>query len=434
MSEILLLGMNHKTAPVEIREVLTLSPTHVEKVFDTFRRSDHIKEGIFFSTCNRFEVLVATYEPKEALEEIICLYQELGGLSRDQLLPHLYQKQGAEAVRHLLMVTASLDSMVVGEPQILGQIKASYRLAVQNRTTGTILNRLMHRAFHTAKRIRTETGISESAVSVSFAAVELARKIFLDLKGKKGLLVGAGEMGELAARHLIKNGIESLGVVNRTLARAFEVAGPLSAKAFSLDELGELLKDVDIVIASTASNSYVITQDMVKAANKKRRDKPLFIIDISVPRNVDPSINKISNVYLYDIDDLKGVIEYNMKQREVEAVKAQRITEEEAYKYLKWKETLQIVPVIVSLKKKANQIVQSELRKSRGLVQHLSEDDKEALNILVKSVAEKIINDPILFLKEKCGHNKMSTFLDFTQKLFNLDQVQNGNGKEEDIC
>lgn len=424
MAEILLVGMNHKSAPVEIRERLAMDPDHPSKVFQAFRASANVREGLFFSTCNRFEVIIVAKDTETAFREILKLFSSLGGFRPSELQPLVYRKIGPHAVRHMFMVAASLDSMVIGEPQILGQVKEFFRLAVQNRATGVILNRLMHRAFHTAKRIRTETGISESAVSVSYAAVELAKRIFQDLKGRNALLVGAGEMGELAAKHFIKNGIERLGVANRSLEKAVQLASSLRAKAFRLEELGELLAQNDIVLVSTGARDYVVTYEMVKAASKKRRDKPLFIIDISVPRNVEPRVNKLDNVYLYDIDDLKGIVELNLDHRRMEALKAERIVEEEVYKYMKWIETLEVVPTIVCLKKKAEEIVEVELRKSRALVQKLNEEDREALNILVKSIAEKILNDPIVFLKEKSGDDNLQTYIDVIQKLFNINQLK----------
>jgi len=424
MADIFLVGMNHKSAPVEIRERLAMDPDHPSKLFQAFRASSNIKEGLFFSTCNRFEVLVVTKDTELGLQEVLKLFSNLGGFSPSEIEPLIYKKIGPDAVRHMFLVASSLDSMVIGEPQILGQVKEAFRLAVQNKTTGVILNRLMHRAFHTAKRIRTETGISESAVSVSYAAVELAKRIFQDLKGRSALLVGAGEMGELAAKHFIKNGIERLGVANRSLEKAIELASSLRAKAFGLEELGELITHSDIVLVSTGARDYVVTYEMVKAAGKKRRDKPLFIIDISVPRNVDPRVNKLDNVYLYDIDDLKGIVELNLNHRRMEALKAERIVEEEVYKYMRWIETLEVVPTIICLKKKAEEIIESELRKSRAFVQKLDDEERESLNILVRSIAEKILNDPIVFLKEKSGDDSLQIYIDVIQKLFNINQLK----------
>ncbi len=316
---ILLIGMNHTTAPVEVRECLATNPNSHLLIIEHLKLGGSCEEVIFFSTCNRVEVLGITKSEESALEEILGLFAQLSQRSKEEFLPYLYIKRDREAVRHLFRVASSLDSMVVGEPQILGQIKESYRFSADRKGTGVILNRLMHRAFHTAKRVRTETGICDSAVSISYAAVELAKKIFHDLKGKSALLIGAGEMAELAARHLIKNGIKDMMVANRSLDKAVELSREFGGTAHSLEELRALLGYSDIVIVSTGAKEYIIDQATVKAAVKKRRDVPLFLIDISVPRNVEPAVGKLTNVYLYDIDDLKEVVGQNMAQREEEA-------------------------------------------------------------------------------------------------------------------
>ena len=316
--------------------------------------------------------------------------------------------------------------MVVGEPQILGQIKEAYVQAIHQKTTGVILNRLMHRAFHVAKRVRTETGVSEAAVSISYAAVDLAKKIFHVLEGKKVLLVGAGEMAELAARHLMTQGVSSLVVANRTFERAVEVSEIFDAHPVSFEEIGEQLLHVDIVVTSTASSEYVITHDQVKSCLRKRRNRPLFFIDIAVPRDVQPAVNNLNNVYVYDIDDLKGVIELNMEQRQQEAVKAERIVREEEVKFKKWLNTLAVVPVVVSLREKADEIILSELKKSRYALNDLTPAQKKAVQTLTRSVAEKVLNDPILFLKGRADRPTLNNYLDVTRKLFHLD-IENGD-------
>ena len=325
---------------------------------------------------------------------------------------------------HIFSVASSLDSMVVGEPQILGQIKEAYGQAVQAKMSGVILNRLMHKAFHVAKRVRSETGICGSAVSISYAAVELSRKIFHTLEGKTVLLIGAGEMAELAARHLLTNGVSAMTVANRTFDRAVAVAEQFHARPVYFDEIEKQLMEVDIVISSTASSEYVLTHAMVKKALKKRRNRPLFVIDIAVPRDVEPKVNGLNNVYLYDIDDLKGVIEMNKAQRQEEAVKARRIVQEEVMKFEKWLKTLAVVPTIVSLRKKAESIVQAEFAKSRSGLENLSPEEVETVAVLMRSIVEKLLNDPILFLKGKAGRATLNTYLDTTRKLFSLDEGQ----------
>ncbi len=424
--KIINIGMNHETAPVELRECLATDPENTVRALALMRDLECIKEGLFISTCNRVEALIATESAKEAEKSVISLMAKLGNMPEESFSSNLYTNEDRDAVTHIFRVASSIDSMIVGEPQILGQIKEAYAEATRQKTSGVILNRLMHRAFHVAKRVRTETEICEAAVSISYAAVELAKKIFHILDGKKVLLIGAGEMAELAAKHLMAQGVSSMVVANRTFERAVEVAEFFKARPVSFDEIGTQIPDVDIVVASTASKEYVITYDQVKNSLRKRRNRPLFFIDIAVPRDVEPKINDLENVYVYDIDDLKGIIEINMAQRQQEAVKAERIVREEAVKFEKWLDTLAVVPTIVSLRDKADAIIQAELKKSFSVLSHLSPDQKEAVHTLTRSIAEKMMNDPIVFLKKKAGRETLNTYLDVTRKLFSLDR-NNGN-------
>jgi len=421
MTRIVNIGMNHETAPVELRECLAKEPGTPDVALAGMRDLQCIKEGLFLSTCNRVEALFTTEDPAEATSAVISLMSRLGGIPREAFSSHIFVNEHMEAVRHIFRVASSLDSMVVGEPQILGQIKEAYSRATREKTSGVILNRLMHRAFHVAKRVRSETGISDAAVSVSYAAVELAKKIFYDLSGKTVLLIGAGEMAELAAKHLLNQGIGSLRVANRSFRRAVEIAQHFDATPLYFDEIGTQLIEADIVISSTASETFVISYPLVRGSLRKRRNRPLFIIDIAVPRDVDPRVNDLGNVYVYDIDDLKGVIKINMSQRQQEALKADRIVEEEVIKFEKWLRTLEIVPTIKSLKEKAESIRKSELKKSIGGQGDFTPSQINAIEKLTASIAEKIINDPILFLKEKADRPSRNTYLDIARKLFNLD-------------
>jgi len=426
--KIINIGMNHETAPVELRECLATDPENTVKALALMRELECIKEGLFVSTCNRVEVLIATEAAREAEKSVISLMAEIGNMPKESFSSNLYTNEDIDAVTHIFRVASSIDSMIVGEPQILGQIKEAYVEASRQKTSGVILNRLMHRAFHVAKRVRTETEICEAAVSISYAAVELAKKIFHVLEGKKVLLIGAGDMAELAAKHLMAQGVSSMVVANRTFERAVKVAGLFKARPVSFDEIGDQLLDVDIVVTSTASKEYVITYDQVKNSLRKRRNRPLFLIDIAVPRDVQPKINDLENVYVYDIDDLKGVIELNMSQRQQAAVKAERIVREEAGKFEKWLETLAVVPTIVSMRDKADSIIQAELKKSFSALGDLTPAQKEAVRTLTRSIAEKVMNDPIVYLKKKAGRESLNTYLDVTRKLFNLDQNNGDQG------
>jgi glutamyl-tRNA reductase len=425
MTAILNIGLNHETAPIEVRECLAKNQGHPAAVLRTLRKTVVIKESLFLSTCNRVEILCTTDRPEEAKREIVKLLAGLGGLPEAHLQAYLFSYQDAEAIQHMLRVASSLDSMMVGEPQILGQIKEAYALAVKERTAGVILNRLMHKAFHAAKRVRSETGIADAAVSIAYAAVELARKIFYDLKDRKVLLIGAGEMAELTARHLLNLGARSLRVANRTFEKAMELAGLFKGQAVSFDEIAAQLLEDDIVIVSTAAPDYVITYDQLKGSMRKRRNRPLFFIDIAVPRNVEPKVNEIGNVYLYDIDDLKGVIAVNLSQRRQEAIKAERIVSEEVIRFTHWLKTLEVVPTIVDLKKKVEGIRNTEVEKSLVHLGNLAPDQLEAIETLTLSITEKILNDPILILKRKAEQPTKDRYLDLTRTLFKLDQDNN---------
>jgi glutamyl-tRNA reductase len=421
MLRIIAIGMNHETAPVELRERIGGNAENSRKALAWMRHIAVVREGLFVSTCNRVEALFVADEADAAKESVISLMARLGGGQPGDFVRCLYMLEDMDAVRHIFNVAASLDSMVVGEPQILGQIKEAYALATREKTSGVILNRLMHRAFHVAKRVRSETGICEAAVSISYAAVELARKIFHVLEGKKVLLVGAGEMAELAARHLLTHGVSTLRVANRTFERAVKVAGQFNGEPVSFEEIDSELPNVDIVITSTASPGYVITREQVKKCLRKRRNRPLFFIDIAVPRDVQPEVHDLSNVYLYDIDDLKGVVALNLAQRKEEAVKAGRIVEEEVGKFEKWLKTLAVVPTIISLRDKAESIIQAEFAKSRFVLDQLSPAQHEGIETLIRSIVEKVLNDPIVFLKGRAGRSTVNTYLDLTKKLFQLN-------------
>lgn len=417
------IGMNHESAPVELRECMANNRESSSLALSCMRESEWIKEGLFLSTCNRVEAIYTTDYPEEARKTILSMLSRLGNISEERFMPNIYIYEDSEALKHVFRVASSLDSMVVGEPQILGQIKEAYHQAAGvEKTTGVILNRLMHRAFHVAKRVKTETGISEAAVSISYAAVELAKKIYYSLEGKKVLLVGAGEMAELAARHLMGNGIESLIVANRSFDKAVQIADLFRGKAVFFEEIETYLLEVDIVVTSTSSMDFVIPYDMVRNSLRKRRNHPLFFIDIAVPRDVDPRVNKLENVYLYDIDDLKEVVNENTAQRKEEAIKAERIVQEEVIRFEKWLKTLDVVPTITALKDKVESIRKSEIEKSLPALGDLTPSQIRAIDSLTESLTGKIMNDPIVVLKGKADGRSRDIYLDVTRKLFSLDK------------
>ncbi|MBM4289383.1 MAG: glutamyl-tRNA reductase [Deltaproteobacteria bacterium] len=418
---LVILGLNHKTAPVELREQLACLAPDPAAAYQRLRLISAIQESMLYATCNRVEVLFATPEPDAAVPQIRDFFIEQPELSGADISAALYEHREAEAVSHLFRVACGLDSMIMGEPQILGQVKAAYRLAAGQQATGPLLNRLLHKTFSVAKKVRTETGIGGLAVSVSYAAVELARKIFGSLAGKTGLLIGAGEMAELAVEHLKRQGVTRLIVANRTMARGLELAKRFGGEAVSLAELEDQLLSADIVISSTGAPEAILTKEQVKNAMRRRKQRPLFLIDIAVPRDLDPGINDLDNVYLYNIDDLQGVIQANLEQRQEESVKAARIIEAETLKFLKWRETLEVTPTIVALRDKAQQIWEAELKKTLPQLGPLSPEQQKSLEVLVESIALKLLHDPFLYLKRNHHPKNRSRELDLARRLFNLD-------------
>jgi len=429
MIKIVNIGMNHETAPVELRELVAIGEHTIDEVMGTIRTIKDIKESIVLSTCNRVEILFTTDNEKGATESVIDFLCSYSQISREKLLPILYIYNDQEAIHHIFRVGASMDSLIIGEPQIIGQVKEAYRIALDHKSSSVILNKLMHRTFSLAKKIRTETEISGSAVSISFAAVELGKKIFGDLEGKKVLLIGAGEMAELAATYLVHNRVDKIKVANRTFRRAVEVADQFHGETISFEEIGDQLLHIDIVITSTSSPEPIISSDQVKKAMKGRKNRPLFFIDIAVPRNVEPGVNEIENAFVYNIDDLKGIIESNLSKRKDEAVKAERMVDEEVIKFSEWLKTLDVVPTIVALKEKCKKIRQIELKKSLSNLGNLTPEQRKSVENLAVSITKKVLNDPILFLKSKENRSSRNLYLDIAQKLFNLDSDNNTKTK-----
>jgi len=422
MDDIVLLGMNHKTAPVQLRECLAFSHAEILAALDSFQASPAISEVLVISTCNRVEVLMAAANMPTAVETAKKYLAEFKKLPVAEFENALYIHCGDEAVRHIFRVASSLDSMLVGEPQILGQIKEAYNAATLKKTSGVLLNRLLHRTFFVAKRVRTETGISDHAVSISYAAIELGKKIFGSLEGKKALLIGAGEMAELAVEHLIRNKCGDIFVANRTFERGLRLAEKYNGQAVRFEEILDCLKLVDIIISSTGSPDVIITCDQVKGVMRSRRNRPLFFIDIAVPRDIDPAINRVTNSYVYDIDDLKGVIEDNIEERNREAIKGERIVDEAVIRFRQWYDSLEVVPTIVALRNKLDLIAKTEIEKTFLSLSHLSDEDCQAITRMANAMISKILHDPARLLKNNEGHGKKSEKIDFTRKLFNLDE------------
>lgn len=418
--QLVLIGMNHKTAPLEIRERLQLCSGDVERALPELMRMKEIREAICLSTCNRVEVISRVTDSEQAVAGLKSFIYHQGNLDIAEMERCLYVYRDLEAVRHLFRVTASLDSMVMGEPQILGQMKEAYRMAVDQQTTGVLLNRLSHHAFLVAKRVRTETGIAGNAVSVSYAAVELAKKIFGNLKGKSVLLIGAGEMSELAARHLLRQGVGRILIANRTYARAEEMAALFQGTPLAFDRFPEVLPEVDIVIASTGAPGYILTKEMVARALKRKRERLLFLIDIAVPRDIDPAAGEIENVYLYNIDHLQDVVDANREVRKGEAMKAEEIISEEVMAFEKWFNTLAVVPTIVALRGKMEGIVRGEMERSARWLGGLEAEERMRIEWLASSIVNKVLHDPIIALKEESSEKDELPYVAAVRRLFKL--------------
>jgi len=421
--ELIVLGLNHKTAPIEIRERLAFPEDRIETALHQVKSLTSLKENMILSTCNRVEIYAASRDIENAILDLKHFLSRYHALSLKEFEKNLYSFVGEEAVKHIFRVASSLDSMVVGEPQILGQIKSAYNIAVESKTSGLILHRLLHRAFHVAKRVRTETKIGDRAVSVSFVAVELAKKIFETLEKKTVLLIGAGEMCELAARHLVSEGVEKVLVTNRTYERAVALAQEFKGEAIPFDEIGQGLKKADIVISATDSPQYLIHHDQVTKVIKDRKNRPIFFIDIADPRNIEPSVGDIENVYLYNIDDLKKVADENIKDRGKEAQKAEAIVQEEVIKFVNWYHSLEVTPTIVALRKKFEEIGKKELEKTLSLHPNLSDKEKKSLEALTSAILNKILHTPSTLLKQSNDEAMADLYLDTLRTLFQLPEA-----------
>jgi glutamyl-tRNA reductase len=394
---IVLVGVNHKTAPVEVRERLAFSEDACSSGLRTLVDGEVVREGLIVSTCNRVEILAETASERlnDTIERVNQFLVGTETLPQSFFEAHLYQHTDDQAIRHLFRVTSSLDSMVVGEPQVLGQVRRAYSIALEAGTAGRILNRLVHHAFRVAKRVRTETGIGANAVSISYMAVELGKKIFNSLEGHTALLIGAGEMAELSARHLRSAGVARVLLANRTEERAERLAAELDGETVNFDELHNYLAEADIIICSTAADHFVITEQMARDALGKRRNRPSFFIDISVPRNIDPAVGKIPNVFVFDIDDLESVISSNIREREREAERAELIVESEIMQFQQTLRVLDIGPTIGALRNKLQGIAKLELDRQRNRLGPLTAEQETAIEALLVSTVNKI-SHPLL--------------------------------------
>jgi len=420
--DILVVGLNHRTAPIELRERLHVPERDLPRALEMLRAVPDLPELMLLTTCNRVEVYgVSEGSALSAAQAIADTLGRFHGVDTMAFAGNLYTHVAGEAVRHVFRVAASLDSLVIGEPQILGQVKSAYAAAQAQEATGAILNNLLEQAFHVAKRVRTETGIGTSPVSISSVAVDLARKIFGELAGRSALILGAGEMAELALRHLVDDGVKSVLVANRSYDRAQALARQFCGRAVTFDDFRQEMVGADIVISATSAPHLLLKREDLEAITLKRRHRPIFLIDISDPRNIDPTCNDVDNVYLYNIDDLQAVVNANVEERKQEAERAAPIIEREVAVYLNWLRSLDVVPTIVSLRQRVEEIRQAELAKALGRLGALSPEQREAVAAMTQSMVNKILHQPMTELKRRATLQDGHLYTSVLRRLFGLE-------------
>ncbi len=407
---IILVGTSHKTAPVEVRERLAFAEPRLADALRDLVDREMISEGLIVSTCNRVELIAATPNgaggPEIAVSRLYDFLSRYHQYDISPLRKHFYDLAGRAAIKHVFRVTSSLDSMVVGEPQITGQIKEAFQRAQEAAVVGHELTRLMNRAFAVAKRVRNETGVGSSAVSISFVAVELARKVFEDLKGSAVMLLGAGEMAELAAKHLLNYGASRLLIVNRTFEKAVALAGELDGEPVRFEEFEKRLPEAEILICSTGAPTYLLRSDQVRRALERRRNRPVLLIDISVPRNIDPAIGRLDNAFLFDVDDLESIAEANRAERQREATRAEEIIEAEAERFVRALAEGDVNAVIGAFRQQVSEIAFAELDRSRKRLGRLSEDQEQALRVMINAIVNRFTQPVIKQLREsEDGHS-----------------------------
>ncbi len=432
---IVMIGLNHETAPVEIREQLSFSSLAADSGDPNSMLLGYggFSEGAVLSTCNRTEVYAVCSGSEDGVEQLCQFLSDFNGLPVESFRGHIYVHRGLDAARHLFSVACGLNSMILGEKQILGQVRDAYKAAAEADVIGKVLHNLFEQALKVGKRAHTETGISENAVSVSYAAVELARKVFRSLKGKRILIIGAGKMSELVGENLAAQGVEEVIVANRTLERGQDLARRFSGRAVPFEGITTWLARVDVVISSTGAPHTVLKKEQVRSAMAARRQRPLFMIDIAVPRDLDPDIHSIDGVYLYDIDDLKSVVEANLRERQREAKLVERIIDEEADSFASWLNSLDAVPIIKSMRGKAEEVRQAELDRAFRKLPDLSDRQRDVIRAMSHLIINKILNEPTVKIKEFASHgNTSNEQLRTVVELFNLGEVSpdsdNGDG------
>jgi glutamyl-tRNA reductase len=415
-----LLGVSHKTAPVELRERLDFSSRDLGAAVEALASRPGAAESVVLSTCNRSEMYVAAENVERARDDLVEFLSDYHQLPADVFLPHVFAREDADAVRHLFRVAAGLDSMVVGEPQVLGQVKEAYATAAERHCSGPLLTKLFHSSFAVGKRVRTETALGEGAVSVSYTAVQLARKIFGKLIGRRVLVIGAGEMGKLTAQHLRSQGVGEIVITSRTLARAQELAAAVGGAAAPWAELMTVLAPADIVITATGSQVPILSRIDIESVMGRRRRDPLFIIDIAIPRDVDPDAGNIEQVFLYNVDDLQTIVQENLSRRSAEMDRAELIVAEEVGRFMTWHRSRGAIPTVVALRQRFDAIRRAELQRLDGKLSGLPPEARARVDEITRIIMEKLLLEPTEQLKALPDEETQVMYTEAVNRLFGL--------------
>ncbi|HEV2426245.1 MAG TPA: glutamyl-tRNA reductase [Terriglobia bacterium] len=419
---LILVGISHHSAPVEVRERMNIHESRLQAALTDLMARDGIREALILSTCNRVDLAASGEEGSEAeamLRQFLADYHRYDPTVYDQ---HLYWYRDADVIRHLFRVACSLDSMIVGEPQILGQFKQAYLAAREAGALTGVLRDVSEQALAAGRRVRRETELGSSAVSVSYAAVELARKIFGTLEGKTIFILGAGKMSELAARHLISSGANSILVANRTFARAEELAGAFGGAAVPFEDVLTHLQRADIVISSTGSPGFIVTRAAAEQLLAGRKQRPMFFVDIAVPRDIDPVVNQLNNAFVYDIDDLQQVVKENLTERQREAVRAEKIVEEEVERTLRRLASRELAPTIVAIERRLEGIRQAEIERYRSRLGDLTPEQRQSIEALTRGMLNKILHGPITEMKSRAGGPEHSALVNLVRRMFGVNE------------
>ena len=419
---VLVVGLNYRTSPVEIRERFTFQEHELPEALMQLKQMKSVLECVLVSTCNRTEIYTVVDQLHTGEHFVKRFLAEWFHLPKEEFHPYLYIKQDQDATEHLIRVVSGLDSMIVGETQILGQMRDAFFVAQKQGSTGTLFNHLFKQAITFGKKVHTETGIGQSATSISYAAVELAKKIFENFQDKTALIIGAGETSELTAIHLHSQGVRDVLVANRTVEKAKELADPFHGKAYAMDELSIALYEADMVISSTSAESYVVTKKQVQEVMERRGNRPLFMIDIAVPRDLDPEIQECDNVYLFNIDDLQDLVDKNLRERQRIARKIQLKVLAEVDQFYQWVNTLGVIPLIAQLREKSLKIQEETMKSLENKLPHLSERDLTVIRKHTKSIVNQMLKEPILNLKEKAIEPDSMLMMDYFMKIFGIEE------------